>query len=172
MMVDEMADMCSRVRDGEALFVGEFFWARPDPPLLPERARLLAAHLPSGTLAAGVTAGWLWCGIGAPTPLSLIARSQPAPSPLARHRWKSRGVRVAAEAWQTVEGLPVLTLEATWRDLWTVEGPHEGVAAQLFCLSWDYPHLSIPQPEQLTGVGPQRYALLADWQRRYPWATR
>jgi hypothetical protein len=167
----DVGEMSSLVLDGEALSIGDFFWPRPDPPLLAERAWLVATHLPSGTLAAGITAGWVWSGIGRPTPLSLIAKTQPAPSPLARHQWKIRGIRVPTTNCQKLGSLTVLTREATWEDLWRADGPDEVAAAQLFCLAADDPGRTLPQLSQLCDVGTTRRALVTDWQHRYPWAT-
>ena len=172
MSTHDVSEMSSRVVDGEALRIGDLFWPRPDPPLPEERAALLATHLPLGTVAAGITAGWFWSGMGSPTPLCLIAKTQPAPSPLARHRWKIRGIRVAGDHWQDAGQLPVLTLQATWGDLWVADGPNEVAAAQLFCLAEEHPELTMPDGALLNEAGQYRRRLVTDWRERYPWATR
>jgi hypothetical protein len=176
MMTPDVVETSSRILDGEGQRIGDLFWHRPDPPLLAERAELLASALPAGTLAAGVSAGWVWSGMGTPTPLSLIARSSPAPSPLARHRWKIRGIAVPCADVVVVRGLSLLTKVATVADLWTCDGSDEVAAAQLF---WLAPASSPPgQPsgppaEHVTNDRTdRRRAIIHAWRENYPWATR
>jgi hypothetical protein len=164
-MMTDYSDMTARVLDGEALRIGTLYWSRPEPPLLAERARLLASVIPPGTIAAGVSAGWVWTGMGLPTPLSLIAAVSPAPSPLVRHEWKIRGVKVPASDITSLGPLTLLTRDATKQDLWRCDGPDDVAAAQLFWLK------TTPSPPQ----HPQalrRHALIDAWLDNYPWATR
>jgi hypothetical protein len=161
----DYSDLTARVLDGEALRIGSLYWPRPEPPLLIERARLIASAMPAGTIAAGVSAGWVWTGLGLPSPLSLIARSSPAPSPLARHQWKIRGVTLAPGDTTHLGPLTLLTPEATAKDLWRCEAQDTVAAAQLFELA------SEPPAEPDDGAL-RRYALLHTWRTDYPWATR
>jgi len=155
----------STVLNGEALMIGGLYWPRPDPPLLPERARLVGGVIPDRTLASGVTAGWVWTGMGLPTPFSLIALKNPSPSPLLRHEWRIRGRRVEASDIRVIAGLGLLSREATVTDLWRVEANDEVAAAQLFFL---HPvDQDIPQ-----GAISRRVELVAGWRKNYPWATR
>jgi len=165
MIPTDYSDVTARVLDGEALRIGGLFWPRPEPPLLIERARLLASHMPTGTMAAGVSAGWVWTGMGVPTPLSLIAKSSPAPSPLARHQWKIRGVKPPAGGVTALGPLVLLTPEATAEDLWMCEASDEVAAAQLF---W----LTAPPPSDTERAHGHRIERLRQWRDAYPWATR
>jgi len=169
-MTTDYSDITARVLDGEALRIGQLYWPRPEPPLLMERARLIADTIPPGTIAAGVSAGWVWTGMGLPTPLSLIAATAPAPSPMVRHEWKLRGVKVPPGSITTLGPLTLLTLQATEQDLWRSDAPDDLVAAQLW-------HLGTRSPDDLpSGVlserTQRRQAVLATWEKNYPWATR
>jgi hypothetical protein len=164
-MTPDYSDITSRVLDGEALRIGTLFWPRPEPPLLAERAQLIRRAIPPGTIAAGTTAGWVWTGMGLPTPLSLIAASSPAPSPLIRHRWKIRGVKTPLGHLTQLGHLTLLTPQATATDLWRCEASDEVAAAQLFWLD--------PSPPVDTNSRTQRRrAVIESWLANYPWATR
>ena len=164
-MTTDYSDLTARVLDGEALRIGTLYWPRPEPPLLIERARLLASAIPPGTIAAGVSAGWVWTGMGLPTPLSLIAARSPAPSPLVRHSWKVRGVKVPAGDTTTLGPLTLLTPAVTAMDLWRCEAADDIAAAQLWW--W-----GAAAPDTLTEQGRRRQAIIRAWQANYPWATR
>lgn len=161
----DYSDMTARVLDGEALRIGSLYWPRPEPPLLMERAKILASAIPSGTIAAGVSAGWVWTGMGIPTPLSLLAASSPSPSPLIRHEWKIRSVKTPHTNITSKGLLTLLTPEATAEDLWGCEAVDEVAAAQLFWLgSW--PRKGLHERTQ------RRQELILQWRSDYPWATR
>jgi hypothetical protein len=163
-------DHTARVLDGEAQFIGGLFWPRLEPPLLKERFSLLATTLPPGTIAAGITAGWAWSGMGSPTPLGLIAKTQPAPSPLARHAWKIRGIALQPHQLDIRDGVSCLNKQATVSDLLTCDGADDVVAAQLFWLLRDQP---LPTPvDNEEGCTTRRLSLVRAWQVAYPWATR
>jgi hypothetical protein len=162
----DYSDVTAKVLDGEALRIGHLYWMRPEPPLLAERASLVAEAIPPGTMAAGITAGWVWTGMGLPEPFSLIAKASPAPSPLIRHAWRVRGISVPTDNITTLRGLQLLNVEATAADLWTCEAPDELATAQLF-------HLDAQPPgRRLSAVAEGRMALLESWRQAYPWATR
>jgi hypothetical protein len=161
----DYSDMTARVLDGEALRIGSLYWPRPEPPLLIERARIVASAIPSGTIAAGVSAGWVWTGMGVPTPLSLIAASSPSPSPLIRHEWKIRGVKVLPTRITTMGPLTLLTPEATAHDLWTCDAVDEVAAAQLFWLDSE-------PPDNTQERTRRRHRMILQWRADYPWATR
>ena len=165
MTIPDYSDVTARVLDGEALRCGELYWLRPEPPLLMERATLVSQAMPPGTLAAGHTAGWVWTGMGVPTPLSLIAQKSPAPSPLARHRWKIRGVKVSPSNTTVLGPLALLTPAAAQADLWTCPALDEVAASQLF---W----LEAAEPTENSGASERRMALIDRWRENYPWATR
>jgi hypothetical protein len=155
----------STVLTGEALMIGELYWPRPDPPLLPERAGLVAGVIPHRTLASGVTAGWVWSGLGLPTPFALVALKNPSPSPLLRHEWKIRSRGVEASDIRVLAGLTLLSRQATVTDLWRGEASDEVAAAQLFFL-----HPADRDPPQ--GALSRRVELVRTWRENYPWATR
>jgi hypothetical protein len=161
----DYSDLSARILDGEALRIGFLYWPRPEPPLLIERARLVASAMPPGTIAAGVSAGWVWTGLGLPTPLSLIAGRSPAPSPLARHEWKIRGVKLCPTDTTLLGTLTLLTPDATAGDLWTCEAADTVAAAQLFGMASEL-------PEHTQGRALRRQALVESWRAHYPWATR
>jgi hypothetical protein len=161
----DYSDITARVLDGEALRIGSLYWPRPEPPLLMERARLIASAIPSGTIAAGVTAGWVWTGMGIPTPLSLIAASSPSPSPLIRHEWRIRGVKAHDTHITRMGPLTLLTPHATANDLWTCEADNEVASAQLFWLDSAPPNNNQEQTRR-------RQGLVGQWRADYPWATR
>jgi hypothetical protein len=164
-MTTDYSDLTARVLDGEALRIGTLYWPRPEPPLLMERATLVAQAIPPGTIAGGVSAGWVWTGMGLPTPLSLIAARSPAPSPLSRHTWKIRGVKVPAHHHTTRGPLTLLTPDATAADLWTCDAEDEVAAAQLWALDAE-------PPEDANGTTRRRQKIIRAWQTSYPWATR
>ena len=164
-MATDYSDLTARVLDGEALRIGTLYWPRPEPPLLLERATLVSHAMPAGTIAAGVSAGWVWTGMGLPTPLSLIAAQSPAPSPLVRHAWRVRGVKIPPNDLTTVGPLTLLTPSAAAEDLWTCDGVDEVAAAQLW---WWGPE----PPSNRSEPAVRRQALIEAWQANYPWATR
>ncbi len=164
-MTTDYSDLTARVLDGEALRIGELFWPRPEPPLIMERAKLVRAAIPSGTIAAGVSAGWVWTGMGIPTPLSLIASASPAPSPLLRHEWRIRGRQLQPSHITVLGPLTLLTRHATIDELWQCEASDEVAAAQLF---W----LKAAPPAGAEGKAKRRMQLVLYWRASYPWATR
>jgi hypothetical protein len=155
----------SAVLDGLALLIGGLYWPRPEPPLGPERAALIARHIPAGTIASGITAGWVWTGLGQPTPFQLIAKTHPSPSPLLRHQWNIRSRHVPPENIVVRRGLTLTSPEQTASDLWRVEGPDDIAAAQLFFL---HEENSTPPADAIS----KRVELVAKWRADYPWATR
>jgi len=126
---------------------------------------MVASAIPSGTIAAGVTAGWVWTGMGVPTPLALIAGSSPSPSPLIRHEWKIRGVKVLPAHITAMGPLTLLTPEATADDLWICEAADEIAAAQLFWLDSE-------PPDNTRDRTHRRHVIIRQWRANYPWATR
>lgn len=161
----DYSEYTARLLEGEALLIGDLRWPRPEPPLRLERAGMLADAIPPGTIAAGVSAGWVWTGMGIPTPLSLIASRSPAPSPLSRHEWKIRGVVTSDQDIAVVGSLSLLTPEATRRDLWRCPATDEVAVALLFWLG------TVPT-EQTDDLHAARSGLLRRWRQDYPWATR
>lgn len=171
----DSSEFSSRVRDGEALDFGGLYWPHPWPPTAEERAGIVGSVVPTGVLMAGATAGWVWTGMGVPTPLSLLPTRHPGPSPLARQSWRVRGATVPTSQQTVLGGHRLLTRQATVLDLLSVGGRDDVMAAQLFVLSAELghklpAHTDIP-PSHRTRAN-RRRQLVEAWRLDYPWATR
>ena len=120
--------------DGHIWREGSLYGRTALPPLLAERASLLAGRLPKWAIVAGHTAGWLWTGLGKPEPWNILAPTQPAISPIARTQWKPRSARRRLPT-STVGELTALSPEATIEDLLLCPGDNDVAAAQLYTLT-------------------------------------
>ena len=148
------------------------------PPLLTERASLVAQVLPEWAIAAGHTAGWVWTGLGHPEPWSLFRPQRPAISPLSRAGWKPRSTKRPGMTTTSLGALRVLTREATVTDLLTAPGDDDVAAAQLYALSNDHSLTrSIDQIRAAVTTRQRdrarvRIARVRQWWRDYPDVTR
>lgn len=149
-----------------------------EPPLLPERAHILRRRLPDWATIAGVTAGWLWTGLGRPEPFDLIAPSSPALSPIVRNQWRPRSPRRHPLETMQIRGLQTLTREATASDLLVCRGDDDVVASQLYQLS-DSERLGEIARTALSGRRHrgqdrvrQRVSRVRQWWSDYPVVTR
>ena len=120
--------------DGRSWRQGSIFSPHPAPPLLKQRAELVAQRIPEWATAAGNTAGWVWSGMGRAEPWSLLAPAQPAISPIARQQWKPRRQSATAHPTTRVGTLSVLDVSATAEDLLVCEGVDEQISCQLFAI--------------------------------------
>ena len=175
MFTCDSSEFSSRVRDGEALNFGGLYWPHPWPPTTKERAGLVGNLLPAGVLMAGATAGWVWTGMGGPTPLSLLPTRHPVPSPLARQAWRVRGAAVPPSYQTTLSGYRLLTRQATVDDLLRVTGSDGSIAAQLFVLTTELDGVlpgvrAVSSGHRARAI--RRIELVEKWRRDYPWATR
>lgn len=163
--------------DGLATRHGSMISPSPFPPFLNERAAMARQRVPEWAILRGISAGWVWTGMGRAEPWDLIAQKHPAISPIARQRWKPL-VRVQpAETVASIRGLRLLSAVETAKDLLTARGDDEVAAAQLFQLSDRSTLRSIAR-----GLGPltatsrvslrARVFLVEKWWDTHPEVTR
>lgn len=123
------------LRAGTALRIGSLVWPRPYFPTLHERASLIAEVLPAWAIASGRTAGWVWTGMGQPEPWSVLRPAQPAPSPLERMEWGARTLNPVHHPVQRIQGLRLVTPEATAVDILLHDSCPDVAGAQVVMLS-------------------------------------
>ena len=158
---------------------GTLTWPHPSPPLLRERATLVAAVLPNWAIATAQTAGWVYTGLGRAEPWALYAPRSPAISPLQRRQWKPRNPSPEPHDLQKLCGLTLTTPEKTTSDLLVWPGADEVAACQLFEMA-DPDTLQRASERALysvrTAVVAQRIrarsALKHEWWETYPLVTR
>jgi len=80
-------------RCGWGVAIGSLFFPRPWFPTRGERAALVCQALPRWAIASGITAGWVWTGMGLPEPWSILRAPQPEISPIQRTLWRARSLR-------------------------------------------------------------------------------
>jgi len=165
--------------DGLSSSHGTLTWPHPAPPLLRERATLVAAVLPNWAIATAQTAGWVYTGLGRAEPWALCSPKSPAISPLQRRQWKPRNPTPEPHELQTLCGLTLTTQEKTICDLLVWPGVDEVAACQLFEIA--NPHTLQRASERAlysarTAVAAQRIrvrsALTHKWWDDYPLVTR
>ena len=98
----------SSISDGYSLSLGGLYWPRPYFPSRTERALLIGQSLPHWAIPTGNTAGWIWTGMGLPTPLTVLRPRTPALSPLEREHWRAREVRDSRHTVVEVAGQSIL----------------------------------------------------------------
>lgn len=165
--------------DGLSGAHGSLAWPHPAPPLLRERATLVASIIPSWAIAAAQTAGWVYTGLGRAEPWALCAPRSPAISPLQRREWKPRSPTPEAHELQTLSGLTLTTPSRTLSDLLVWPGDDEIAACQLFEMA-DHVTLQRATERALyaarTATMAQRVrvrsALTRKWWEDYPLVTR
>ena len=123
------------LRAGTAMQIGSLVWPRPYFPTLHERASLIAQVLPTWAIASGRTAGWVWTGMGQPEAWSVLRPAQPAPSPLERMEWGARTLNPIHHPVQTIQGLRLITPEATAVDILLHDRCPDVAGAQVAMLS-------------------------------------
>ncbi len=119
---------------GLGLSWGSLHWDQPRFPTLNERASLIARALPTWAIASGVTAGWVWTGMGAPEPWDVLRPTQPALSPLARTQWSAREHSPRHHLLQHIGGVSILTPESTAREVLLSPEPVGVRTSQLWVL--------------------------------------
>lgn len=129
------SELHAQALDGDTWRIGSLYSPGVAPPHLDERAALVAHRLPPWAIAAGHTAGWVWGGLGKPEPWDLICPTRPALSPLARTQWKPRARAQSSLHTTVLNGLRLLTPEATAADLLICPGDDQVCAAQLYTLT-------------------------------------
>ena len=149
---------CSSLFDGESLSLGGLYWPRPYFPTRAERATLISEVIPSWATPSGITAAWIWTGMGLPTPLCVLRPAAPAISPLERERWKARELRSHKHGLVQVAGYQVLDPPSAEKELLRSPQSIDLLATQIFFLrSLEFPlpdisvvRLSAAQRERAT----------------------
>ena len=78
------------VSEGWGIPLGGLVWPRPYFPTRAERALVISQNLPGWAIAGAHTAGWVWTGMGYPTPWAVLRQEYPGLSPLERSSWRAR----------------------------------------------------------------------------------
>ena len=120
---------------GTAVRLGGLVWPRPYFPTLHERAAFIAGLIPAWAIASGRTAGWVWTGMAQPEPWSVLRPLHPAPSPLERMHWGARTCNPLHHPRHVLQGLQLLTPEATAMDILVRERSVDVASAQVAMLS-------------------------------------
>lgn len=124
----------SAISDGDSLSLGGLYWPRPYFPSRTERAVLVGQSLPHWAIPTGNTAGWIWTGMGLPTPLTVLRPSTPALSPLEREHWRAREVREPRHTVVSVAGRKILDPLSTESELLSHGRDIDGAATQILFL--------------------------------------
>jgi len=167
----------AQARRGESLVLGSLVHSRPWFPSRAERAKLVRHHLPTWAVASGITAGWVWTGMGSPEPWCVLREEKPGISPLDRVQWRAR-IRGAHHTVMHVSGLPIVSPRCTVKELLRGEGEIDVCATQIMMLSgWSTDKLSaVWQNNRSTSSQQDHQALvlhrLAYLRARYPDITR
>ena len=124
----------SSISDGYSLSLGGLYWPRPYFPSRTERAALIGQSLPHWAIPTGNTAGWIWTGMGLPTPLTVLRPGTPALSPLEREHWRAREVRDSRHTVVDVAGQSILDPLSTEIELLSHGRDIDSAATQILFL--------------------------------------
>jgi hypothetical protein len=124
----------SSISDGYSLSLGGLYWPRPYFPSRTERAVLIGQSLPHWAIPSGNTAGWIWTGMGLPTPLTVLRPNTPALSPLEREHWGAREVRNSRHTVVDVAGQSILDPLSTEIELLSHGRDIDSAATQILFL--------------------------------------
>ena len=124
----------SSISDGYSLSLGGLYWPRPYFPSRTERALLIGQSLPHWAIPTGNTAGWIWTGMGLPTPLTVLRPRTPALSPLEREHWRAREVRDSRHTVVEVAGQSILDPLSTEIELLSHGRDIDSAATQILFL--------------------------------------
>lgn len=102
-----------RLTLSQAIPIGSLLWPRPYFPTRWERAQWVANVLPSWAIASGITAGWVWTGMGYPTPWQVLRDELPGLSPLERTSWQARLRSEAHHSVETIGKIRLLSSQST-----------------------------------------------------------
>lgn len=122
------------VAEGLHLSLGVLEFSRPWFPTVSERANLVRTQLPAWAIASGSTAGWIWTGMGCPSPWSVLRHRTPALSPLARTEWSARVVNEKTHRLLEINGLRLLNPLSTAREVQFSGTDIDASAAQILVL--------------------------------------
>jgi hypothetical protein len=121
-------------REGHIQILGTLVHRRPWFPGRLERAALVAAALPHWAVASGITAGWVWTGMGRAEPWSVLREEKPGLSPLERTAWRAR-LRSPHHRVTQLGGLRLLTPECSLREILLGADGIDVCATQVLILS-------------------------------------
>jgi hypothetical protein len=125
-------------REGLIQILGSMVHRRPWFPGLEERAALVARALPAWAVASGITAGWVWTGMGRAEPWSVLREEKPGLSPLERTLWRAR-LRSPHHEVTQLGSLRLLTPQCSLREILLSADAIDGCATQVLLLS-AHPH--------------------------------
>ena len=125
------------VWEGHSLFIGSLHQPRPWYPSLDERAALVKQALPSWAIASGITAGWVWTGMGLAEPWSVLRPRTPGLSPLERILWRACIRNPRHHDTTVVQGLTLLTPQSAVREILLDNADIDQSATQILFLSSD-----------------------------------
>ena len=166
----------SAISDGDSLSLGGLYWPRPYFPSRTERAVLIGQSVPHWAIPTGNTAGWIWTGMGLPTPLTVLRPSTPALSPLERERWRAREVRDARHTVVNLAGQKILDPLSTENELLRHGRDIDSAATQILFLRFLRDEGSLPLPTRMSEAQRERaHAVLERvgiLSERYPDITR
>ena len=166
----------SAISDGDSLSIGGLYWPRPYFPTRWERATLIGSVIPPWAIPTSNTAGWIWTGMGLPTPLAVLRPSTPALSPLQRERWRAREVRDSRHTVVSVAGFPVLDPLSTENELLSHAHNVDSAATQILFLRSLHHHGEIQIPARVPKGQRERVHSILERVRllteRYPDITR
>lgn len=163
---------------GLAIFFGSMVWRMPYFPALGQRATLVKTALPYWAIASGITAGWVWTGMGYAEPWRLLRPSSPYSSPISRTGWTCRGINPDYDTITTIQGLKILSPENTIREILLGDAHVDAAAAQVLLLTKGDPSglsdLIFQRRSNPTARAHARAVIsrVCALQRRYPDITR
>ncbi len=121
-------------REGHIQILGTLVHRRPWFPGRLERATLVAQALPAWAVASGITAGWVWTGMGRAEPWSVLREEKPGLSPLERTTWRAR-LRSPHHRVTELGGLRLLSPECSLREILLGGDEIDVCATQVLILS-------------------------------------
>lgn len=114
--------------------LGSLVHCRPWFPSRSERAALVKNYLPPWAVASGITAGWVWTGMGSPEPWCVLREEKPGISPIERIHWRAR-IRGAHHQVTSLNELRIVTPLCTVKEILRGEGQIDVCATQIMVLS-------------------------------------
>jgi len=124
----------SLARAGHIVLLGSLVHPKPWFPGRSERAALIARALPPWAIASGITAGWVWTGMGHPEPWSVLREEKPGLSPLERTTWRAR-LRVQHHRVTSLGALRLLTPQSSIGEILGSAESVDVCASQILLLS-------------------------------------
>lgn len=164
-------------RCGWGVSIGSLFFPRPWFPSRVERAELVRQALPTWAIASGITAGWVWTGMGLPEPWSIRRSPHPEISPIQRTLWRARTLRPGHQLAE-ISGLRLLDRPSSAVDILLSSNNVDLCASQIFVLDPRPVRALLEEASRTRQNDGQRSHLMAVLRRiealrqRYPDITR